>query len=191
MLLAVIALFCSMTVISGCGNKAADTSAMSAPPPPPGGPASAPASNQPAQKIKFDKFQFDKPAKLVTNQNGIGYYHFAYTDQEGKVYNCQLPAAMAQGEYTADEWIRTFDIYKLPKVIGQKKVSAPGSAQSVDGFPLVSPKPRSQPTQDQPQQTQPAQARESFTMPPMPSGGATPGAPPAAAAPPPQPMPMD
>ncbi len=69
---------------------------------------------------------------------------------------------MSEGEYTPDEWIRTFSVYKLPSVVKQKKVVKKPVA-SIDDLPLVAPKQGT--TQGSSSETSPG-APSGSTMPP-------------------------
>lgn len=103
--------------------------------------ASGPAVTEP---LKFDQLALESPVTRYTEKSGQVFLRFTYADREGRIYKCELPEAMSEGSYTIDEWIRTFNFYKLPKVIGQKKVVKKGPARIGD-FPFISPKPVEQP----------------------------------------------
>lgn len=129
-------------LLGGCANKDIPESAPYAPSGMRPGvklPTVGPATSA---KLTFDKLTLDSPPKLLQDKHGLRFYQFAYTDKDGKVYKCQLPEAMAQGAYSSDEWVRTFNIYRLPEVIKQKKVARnTGRIEEVIDFPFISPKP--------------------------------------------------
>jgi len=198
----------ALLLVAGCGNKAEEAAApdpMMMPMPPPGGPAGAmpgapPAGapgTQPAaapaasgspqtdeKKYKFSQLTLDSTVKKVSDKQGLAFLDFRYTDVDGKVYQVHMPAAMADGEYSVNEWLSTFSVYRLPEVIKQKNVA--GAKKGVSGFPFISPKPNA-PTVE-PSQDQPRRGPVSIPMPPMPGGqpGAapTPMMPPMPGAPP-------
>lgn len=154
----------ALALIAGCGTKQPDAS-MQAPPP------SAPAANMPAAgpaistKLKFEQLALESPVKAI-EKKGLPFLQFAFADRDGNVYKCELPKAMSEGEYPIDEWIRTFNIYKLPQVIAKRKTKA--GPKDVGGFPFISPKPKPVPTE-------PSQAQQPKmpTLPsmPMPAAG--------------------
>ncbi|MCE5314775.1 MAG: hypothetical protein ABFD49_03360 [Armatimonadota bacterium] len=133
-------------LFSGCGNNSSDTGSATAPPPPS---ASAPkvAAAGPAisEKLSFDQLALESPVKTVTDKNGLTFMEFQYAGRDGKVYKCRLPKAMSEGQYEPDQWVRTFNIYKLPKVIKQKKIIKK-NGQEVNDFPFIAPKPQQEST---------------------------------------------
>lgn len=131
-------------LMAGCGNNQADTSAPApAPAPEAKSAASGPAIST---KLKFSQLALDSPVKRVTNKEGLVYFYFKYTDKDNNVYNCELPEAMSEGEYTADEWLATFAQYKLPQVVKHKAVKK-SKTKGLNDFPFISPKSESAHTQ--------------------------------------------
>lgn len=138
-LIVIAALACSI-LVGGCGNSDTDTAVT---PVSPGAqtpklPASGPAISD---KLAFDQLTLDSPAKRITEKNGLVYLTFAYTDNDGKVYKCKMPEAMAQGTYPPQEWLRTFTIYRLPEVIRQKHVAKKSGGGNINDFPFIAPRP--------------------------------------------------
>ncbi len=156
----------ALALIAGCGNKQPDAS-MQVPPPSP------PATNMPAAgpaistKLKFEQLALESPVKAI-EKKGLPFLQFAFADRDGNVYKCELPKAMSEGEYPIDEWIRTFNVYKLPQVIAQRKVKK--GPKDVGGFPFISPKPQPVATEAPPQAQQPKMP----TLPTMPMPAAAP-----------------
>jgi hypothetical protein len=97
-------------------------------------PAAGPAITT---KLKFDQLAFDSPVTKA-DRSGVKYYNFAFTDNDGKVYKCELPAGMAEGDYTPDEWVRTFCLYKLPEVVKQKTEKK--DKVGLTDFPFIAPR---------------------------------------------------
>ncbi|MDH7601894.1 MAG: hypothetical protein QHI38_07075 [Armatimonadota bacterium] len=127
-------------------------------------PATGPAISS---NLKFDQLAFESPVKRIKKKNGLVFLEFAYADNDGKVYKCELPEAMSKGEYPPDEWIRIFNLYRRPEVIAQKKVTKK-SSQAIGDFPFISPRPQEEQKPTQPTTTsQPAQI-PSLPPPPMP-----------------------
>jgi hypothetical protein len=122
----------------------------------PGAPATgAPAAGAPAgaaptaaagpastKALKFSQLTLQSTIKRVKDKDGLVFLQFNYMDRDGTVYKCALPEAMAAGEYTQEEWVRTFNLYKLPDVVKQTKKTGPGEGQRIGGFPFISPKPQ-------------------------------------------------
>ena len=155
-------LLSAMLLISGCGNSS-DTSA--APPMSTGAEtkvhtaASGPAISD---KLSFDQLTLESPPKVEKDRNGLIFLRFKYADNDGKVYECVLPKAMSQGQYTLAEWSSTFAAYRLPKVVAVKKRQ--GDVDLAD-YPFISPRPA--PKENvQEQQQQPAYP----VSPPPPTG---------------------
>jgi len=150
--------------VVGCSSG---TETSSAPPPAttapaPKVPAAGPAISSP---VSFDQLALETPVKRVKGKNGLVFLRFAYADNDGRIYNCELPEPMSKGEYTPQEWVRTFNIYRLPKVIGQKKVAKKGP-RVIGDFPFISPRPQTvQAPAAQPRQTP---AQEPIQMPALP-----------------------
>jgi hypothetical protein len=125
--------------------------------------------------VSFGQLTFESPPKTTKDKNGLTFLRFKYADNDGKIYECVLPAAMSEGQYTLGEWLTTFSAYRLPKVLAQKKVA---KQENLGDYPFISPKPQPQQTgQQQPGVTLPE------ANPPMPPAGSAP--PPPGAAPPP------
>ncbi|MCL5104973.1 MAG: hypothetical protein M1133_12785 [Armatimonadetes bacterium] len=150
----------SAALLGGCGNSnTSDTSA------PMGGPsAETPQTKMPAAgpaittKLKFDQMALRSEVTRYQNKNGQTFLRFAYSDKDGKVYKCELPEAMAKGEYTPDEWTRTFDLCKLPEVVKQDTSGKNKTEKGLKDFPFISPNPNA------PQQP------NAGAQPPMPQG---------------------
>jgi len=155
---AIVLVFCLLLLaaaitMSGCGNS--DTSTA---PPMSTGPTSQThtAASGPAisDKLTFDQLTLESPAKPEKDKHGLVFMRFKYADNDGKVYECVLPKAMSDGQYTLAEWSSTFAAYRLPKVISVKKR---GSKVDLGDYPFISPKPQQQqPVTDQ--SGQPSQA---------------------------------
>lgn len=166
-------------VLSGCGNSSTDAG-MAAPT------ASGPAPHTSASgqaitdKVSFDQLTLVTPSKPTKDKNGLTFLSFQYADNDGKVYECILPQAMSQGQYSLSEWVSTFNAYRLPKVLAQKKLK---KGENLGDFPFISPKPQPVQQADQPQPGNPAPAGNIPQLPQLPSTGA--GAPPTGGAPPP------
>lgn len=111
-------------------------------------------------KLAFDQLTLESPAKPALDKHGLTFLHFKYADNDGKVYECVMPKAMSEGQYTLSEWSSTFNAYRLPKVLAQKKVTK----QDLGDFPFISPKPQQQ---QQPQQ-QPGGPMPSLPAPTLP-----------------------
>ncbi|MHB9035902.1 MAG: hypothetical protein ACYC64_04495 [Armatimonadota bacterium] len=142
----VISSVCAL-LLTGCGNNSSDTGTAYTPStsaPTPKVPAAGPAISD---KLKFDQLALESPVKTVTSKDGLVFLEFQYADRDGKVYKCKLPKAMSIGEFPPDQWVRTFNIYKLPEVIKQKNV-VDKNGQPVNDFPFIAPKPRTVPSQD-------------------------------------------
>ena len=137
----VVVVLAGATLLGGCGNSQVDTS--SAPMPSNTNTQvmkTAAAGPAISTKLKFVQLALDSPVKSVKNKNGLVYLHFRYTDKDNNVYNCELPAAMSEGEYTADEWLATFGAYKLPQIVKHKVVKK--KEKGLNDFPFISPKPK-------------------------------------------------
>jgi hypothetical protein len=134
--------------ITGCGNNEANTPAVVPPSETTHTPkvaASGPAVSEP---VEFNQLALESPVKKFTKQ-GIVYLRFRYADRDGNVYECELPEEMSKGSYTIDEWTRTFNVFRLPKVVAKKKIAPKKDKQTeLRDFPFISPKP--QKTQQQP-----------------------------------------
>lgn len=134
-----VVLVAGAIMLGGCGNSQMDSA--SAPPPSSAAPAvTKTAASGPAisTKLKFAQLALDSPVKQAKNKNGLVFLSFRYTDKEGNVYNCELPAAMSEGEYTADEWLSTFAAYRLPKIVKHKVIKK--KPNGLNDFPFISPK---------------------------------------------------
>jgi hypothetical protein len=143
--------------------------------------ASGPAVSTP---LAFDQLALESPAIKHANKNGQRFIKFKYADRDGKIYECELPEAMSKGSYTVDEWGRTFNVYRLPQVVGHKKMKSRRPGQIGD-FPFISPKPQqvAQPKPVAPAQTEPLPVTPQMPMPSSsaPSSSPAPMAPPARA----------
>jgi hypothetical protein len=119
-------------------------------------------------KVTIDRLALDSPITRQKDPNGLEFLRFKYTDNDGKVYLCVLPAAMAGGEHTLSEWLSTFNVYRKPEVLAQKAVERkPG--EKLGDFPFISPKPRAQ----EKQLEQPKTPRPTVNLPTMPSAPTT------------------
>ena len=156
-----------MLAVGGCGNKGADTGlpASTGAPTVTHTSASGPAITD---KVTFDQLTLESTPKAVKDRNGLVFLHFKYADYDGKVYECVMPQAMSEGEYTLSEWSSTFKAYRQPKVLAQKKVQS--GHEELGDFPFISPKPQpEQPPEQaasQSGQTTPSIAPE---LPPLPT----------------------
>lgn len=179
-LIALLGVAGAAMIIAGCGNNTADTAvAPSAPAPAPHTAASGQAITD---KLSFDQLTLESPAKTVKDKNGLSFLHFKYADSDGKVYECVLPSAMSQGQYTLSEWASTFNAYRLPKVLAQKKV---GNRDNLGDFPFISPKPQAQPQEQQQAQPSAPSAPVSGPGDSLPTLPGPSGPPPGSAPPPP------
>lgn len=135
-----VAVVAAASFMAGCGNSGTDSAST-------GSPTAAPASHTAASgpaitdKVFFDQLTLESPPKLSRDTNGLIFVRFKYADSDGKVYECVLPKAMSEGQYTLSEWSGTFNAYRLPKVIAQKKVN---KREAFGDFPFISPKPQQQ-----------------------------------------------
>ncbi|MGC8863884.1 MAG: hypothetical protein ACP5R5_14075 [Armatimonadota bacterium] len=150
--------------IVGCSSSQTD---VNAPPPSattaaPKVPATGPAISSP---VTFDQLALEGPVKRI-KKNGLVFLRFAYADNDGKIYNCELPEPMSKGEYTPQEWVRTFNIYRLPKVIGQKKRPAKTGPRVIGDFPFISPRP--QPVEKPATQSRQTPAQQPVQLPNLP-----------------------
>lgn len=188
----VIAAVClgAVVFLSGCGNDQADTSAMMPSPSSTEAPkvaASGPAVSTP---LEFSQLALESAVTKYKNKQGLSFLRFSYADRDGKIYKCELPEAMSTGSYTIDEWNRTFNCYRLPEVIGQKKVARKGKPGEIGDFPFISPKPRVEQQQPGAQQPQ-AEPMPDMPRPPLPSPMPMPTSSPGPNMMPPPPMPAD
>jgi len=141
--------------ITGCSNNEADTSAVV----PPSGTTQTPkvAASGPAlsEPVEFNQLALESPVKKFTKK-GVVYLRFRYADRDGNIYECELPEEMSKGSYTIDEWRRTFNLFRLPKVVAKKKNTTKKDKHTdLRDFPFISPKPQN--TQQQfPARQQPA-----------------------------------
>lgn len=129
-------------IISGCGNSS-DTS-MAPPAPTQTAPQAHTAASGTAlsAQLSFDQLTLESPAKMEKDKNGLTFLRFKYADNDGKVYECVLPKAMSEGQYTLPEWSSTFNAYRLPKVLAVKKK---GNKEDLGDYPFISPRPQAQP----------------------------------------------
>lgn len=135
--------------VSGCGNSGTNSAAA---PVPTGAatPQQHTAASGPAisDKLSFDQLTLESPAKPQSDKNGLVFMHFRYADNDGKVYECVLPKAMSEGQYTLAEWSSTFTAYKLPKVLAVKKRD---KQVELGDYPFISPRPQQAPAQQTPE----------------------------------------
>jgi hypothetical protein len=152
-------------LFSGCGKSQVNSTA---PAPGPTGPALKVAATGPAiaTALSFDQLALESSVKKVKGKNALVFLHFSYADLDGRIYKCELPDAMSKGSYSPEEWTRTFNIYRLPQVIGRKKVKK-GGPVVIGDFPFVSPRPQKVETTTQPQ-TPSTQLIPMPTLPSMP-----------------------
>ncbi|MEN6583783.1 MAG: hypothetical protein ABFD54_15160 [Armatimonadota bacterium] len=140
--IAVSGMLLGVLMVAGCGNQSADTSSSAMPT----GTSSAPkvpaAGPAISDKLKFDQLILDSPVKTTGGNGSPQFLQFTYTDRDGSVYKCSLPKAMSEGEYTPDEWVRTFNLYRQAKPVSHKVVPKSSDGQSVQGFPFIAPKPQ-------------------------------------------------
>ncbi|MCL5103215.1 MAG: hypothetical protein M1133_03745 [Armatimonadetes bacterium] len=164
-LIAAAAALGGIAILGGCGNSGTSDSGAQM-----GGPSSeVPQAKLPAAgpaittKLKFDQLALRSEVTPYKGKNGQTFLRFTYEGTDGNIYKCELPEAMSKGEFTPDEWKRTFNSFKLPEVVKQT-TSGKKSDKGLNDFPFISPKPKAAPTQMEgaPQPgSQPA-------MPPMP-----------------------
>lgn len=146
-------------ILAGCGNSGSDAGLSATPSAPaPHTAASGPAVTGP---VPFSALTFESNPKTSKDKNGLTFLKFRYADNDGKVYDCVLPNAMSKGQYTLGEWLSTFNAYRLPKVVAQKKAAA---RENMGDYPFISPKPAQQTTPEQPGTAPPGE------VPPMPPG---------------------
>ena len=174
MLIALLAVAAAAMMVSGCGNSATDTGATAAPTSAPAPHASA-SGQAIVDKVSFDQLTLESPAKTVKDKHGLVFLQFKYADSDGKVYECMLPMAQSKGQFTLSEWSSTFNAYRSPKVLAQKKVA---HKEQLGDFPFISPKPQAQQQAEQQgqqgQQSGPGDAIPALPGPAAPSGGAAP-----------------
>ena len=123
--------------LGGCG-KNSDTSVSSVPPRP--RTEHKAAAGKAIDKVSIDQLVLDSPIIRKNDRNGLEFMHFKYTDNDGKVYKCVLPAAMAEGDRTLSEWVSAFNVYRKPQVLAQKEVST-RKGEKLSDFPFISPRP--------------------------------------------------
>ena len=163
--------------LGGCG-KSSDTSASSVPPRP--RTEHRAAAGKAIDKVSIDQLVLDSPIIRKKDRNGLEFMHFKYTDNDGKVYKCVLPAAMAEGDRTLSEWVSTFNIYRKPEVLAQKEVST-RKGEKLSDFPFISPKPEvREQKKEAPKKPRPSVALPALPAAPTPSAtrrGTMPGRP--------------
>ncbi len=167
---ALVVVITMAVVLSGCGNRGSQESDLAMPT---GSSATHTSASGPAitDKVSFDQLTLESTPKAVTDKNGLVFLRFKYADYDGKVYECVLPKAMSEGDYTLSEWSSTFNAYRLPKVIAQKKIK---KTEDYGDFPFISPKP--QPVEQQsPDLAQPAQPPAAPDILPPVAGTSEPG----------------
>jgi len=170
-LFAIAALIVCAALLGGCGKGGAGASAYT-PTPTSATPKMPAAGTAVSSPLTFDQVALESPVKRAANKNGLIFLQFSYADRDGKIYKCELPDAMSKGSFPYDEWIRTFNIYRLPKVIGQKKVTKKGPAVIGD-LPLISPRPQAVATPNQPQSSRFSDVKVPEIMAPPSSGGSS------------------
>lgn len=134
-----LAALVAISILSGCGTSSTDTASLSPSSPTPAQHASA-AGVAVNAELTMDQIAFDSAVKHVKDKNGLEFLHFNYTDTDGKVYKCNLPAAMTEGKRTPSQWLALFDAYKVPEAVATKKTVTTRSEHLGD-FPFISPKP--------------------------------------------------
>lgn len=92
--------------------------------------------------MPFSSIKLNSPATRVSYTSGgvkCDYIRFKYTDWDGKVRQCEMPAGEAQQSRTPDEWLATFDLYRqeIAKTNGKKQKQV----DNLDDFPFISPRP--------------------------------------------------
>lgn len=175
--LTLTALVSGVILLGGCGDSnntdPGNFQPVSTPTPPP---VSTPAA---PEKLRFDQLNLESQVKRNTDANGLVFYSFSFSDQDGKVYKCNLPEAMAQGEFTTDGWIRTFNLYREPEVIKQKPVTQDSNKDGLNDFPFIAPKraptstqsaPEGAPAPPPPPVPQNAPGEQQYAPTPMPRG---------------------
>lgn len=156
--LAVLAL-----ALTGCGKSSDETGASASRPAPVAHTAaSGPAVTGP---VSFNELTLESKPQIVKDKHGLIFLKFRYADNDGKVYECLLPEAMSKGQYTLGEWLSTFNAYRIPKVVAQKK--KPKTTENLSDYPFISPKPV-QTTNPQ----QPGAGTSPNEVPPLPPGPA-------------------
>lgn len=136
--LALVALVGAVIITGGCGKSNSADPGMSQPVSAPVTPPPSAAPSEPV-KYQFSELTLETKPKRVTDSNGLVFYKFSYADQDGKVYKCNLPEAMAQGQFTADGWIRTFKLYREPEAVDQKPIRKDSNQDSLNDFPFIAP----------------------------------------------------
>lgn len=167
-LIFVIVLTACLAVLAGCGKSQQESTAP--PPSSPGTTAKLPAVGPAiSAKLTFDQLALESPVKRVKTKNGLVFLHFEYADNDGNVYKCELPEAMSKGEYTPEEWIRIFNLYKRPQVIAQKKKPSRQGSRAISDFPFISPRPQTVETSPSKPATSQSPQLPTLPPPPMPS----------------------
>ncbi len=136
-----LAISALMLSLVGCGNKE-NASEISTSPvsTTPHVSASGPAVSGP---VSFSQLTLESTPSITKDKNGLEFLKFRYADNDGKVYNCIMPKAMSDGQYTLGEWLSTFNAYRIQKVVAQKKVI---KRKHFGDFPFISPTPTKQDT---------------------------------------------
>lgn len=104
------------------------------------------------EKLSIDQLVLDSPIKRVKDKNNLEFLEFKYTDNDGKVYKCVLPAAMARTKRTGSEWLATFSVYRRPEVLARKPVKKSAGDSSLRDFPFISPKPEEAKAEPKPEE---------------------------------------
>ncbi len=124
-------------LLGGCG-KDTDTSVSRVPPRP--RTEHKAAAGKAIDTVSIDQLVLDSSVVRKKDKNGLEFLHFKYTNNDGKVYKCVMPAAMAEGDHTLSEWMSTFNVYRKPEVLAQKQVTKK-EGEKLSDFPFISPRP--------------------------------------------------
>lgn len=164
-----LAILVVLLVVGGCGNSNTDTSTapiVSQAPPP-----MAPKSVVPVPvPVTFEQLSLESKVTRKTDPNGLTFYVFSYADRDGRVYKCELPAAMAQGQKTPDTWTRVFDTHRLTQTSVKRKAVKDTNNDGLNDFPFIAPKPASTTTPQPGALPTGAPAPPQAPMAPAPSG---------------------
>lgn len=136
-----LALSALLLILVGCGNKENASEFPTSPTSTtPHVSASGPAVSGP---VSFSQLTLESTPSITKDKNGLEFLKFRYADNDGKVYDCIMPKAMSDGQYTLGEWLSTFNAYRIQKVVAQKKVI---KREHFGDFPFISPTPTKQDT---------------------------------------------
>jgi hypothetical protein len=142
-LVLILAICGAAALLGGCGSS--EPTATQTPLTPPRPTHTAAIGPAVVSELSMDQLVLDSPIAHVKDSNGLEFMVFKYTDNDGKVYKCVLPAAMAEGKHKPNEWISTFNVYRQPEVLAQKKVDR---SDNMGDFPFISPKPKEAPQEE-------------------------------------------